>query len=83
MAICDRELLNTTIRHEEMEIFISDKFYGSVPVTEEEVRSALQKADNVNLMGKRSVGLAIQMGLVCENGCIYLGSIPHAQIFRL
>jgi hypothetical protein len=47
------------------------------------VAEALKKAGNINLMGKRAVGLAIKLGLVAKSGCIMIGEIPHAQVYSL
>lgn len=83
VAVCDRELINTTIRHDNMTVVITESFYGNCPSTENEVRDALKKAANINLMGERSVSLAIEMGLITRSGCIMIGTVPHAQIFQL
>ncbi|MFY9801160.1 MAG: DUF424 domain-containing protein [Methanoregula sp.] len=83
MAVCDRELLNTTITNGELSVKISEAFYGNCPASEDMVRAALKKAGNINLMGKRSVGVAIDMGLVTQSGCIMIGDIPHAQVYSL
>jgi uncharacterized protein len=81
VAVCDRELINTTIRHKEITVTITEAFYGNCPATEDEVRDALRKAGNINLMGERCVSLAIEMGLLTRSGCIMIGTVPHAQIF--
>ena len=83
VAVCDRELLNTTIRHDELSIQVTEWFYGNTPASEEMVRAALKKAGNINLMGKRSVSIAIDMGLVTPSGCVMIGEIPHAQVYSL
>jgi len=80
LAVCDRELLNTTIRHGDLEVAVSEGFYGTECATKEEVRDALRCACNVNLMGKRVIDLAIEMGLITRGGCIYIGDVPHAVI---
>ena len=82
VAVCDCELLNTTVRHDTVEIRISESFYGTCRATPEEVRSTLEKAGNINLMGARAVGIAIDMGLISRSGCVMIGDIPHAQIYR-
>jgi len=82
-AICDHELLNTTVSDGNLEVCISEAFYGNQIVSDEVVRSALESAGNVNLMGERSVAIAIDMGLICRTGCIYIGKVPHAQIFSI
>jgi hypothetical protein len=83
VAVCDRELINTTIRHKDTDVKISEAFYGTCPATPDEVRDALRKAGNINLMGERSVALAVGMGLVSRSGCIMIGTVPHAQIYQL
>ena len=83
VAVCDRELLNTTISNGELSVQITEWFYGNCPASEDMVRTALKKAGNINLMGKRSVSIAIEMGLVTPSGCIMIGDIPHAQVYSL
>jgi hypothetical protein len=83
VAVCDRELINTTISHEKITVTITDAFYGNSPATEADVRAALKNAGNINLMGERSVNLALDMGLVERSNCIMIGKIPHVQIYQL
>jgi hypothetical protein len=83
VAVCDRELLNTTLVHKDVEVCISEGFYGNTPASEEEVRAILSMASNANLFGRRTVEVAIGCGAV-ERGCVVLvGGVPHAQVFRL
>ncbi len=81
VAVCDRELLNCTLCHGKVNITVSPSFYGDKPVTEEEVRDALKRAGNINLMGERAVTIAIDMGLLTRENCIMIGKVPHAVIF--
>jgi hypothetical protein len=81
VAVCDRELMNTTICHDKISIPISEHFYGNQIATEEEVRKALKNACNINLMGERATAIAIEMGLTTKDCCIMIGRVPHAQIF--
>jgi hypothetical protein len=83
VAVCDCELLNTTISHGNLSVKISEAFYGNCPASEDMVRDALKKGGNINLMGRRSVSIAIDMGLITRSGCIMIGDIPHAQVYSL
>ena len=83
VAVCDRELLNTTITHGNLNVTITEGFYGTVPTDEAAVTEALAKGDNINLMGERATGIAVKMGLITRADCIMIGSVPHAQIYRL
>jgi len=83
VAVCDCELLNTTLSNGEIEVHISESFYGNQRASENEVRDALNHAENANLMGKRTVSLAVDMGLISPSGCIMINNVPHALIFRM
>jgi len=85
VAVCDRELINKTISNDTISVSVAvmEAFYGNVPATEEEVRAALKRAGNVNLMGERAVSIAISMGLLTRSECIMINAVPHAQIYQL
>ncbi|MDD1707208.1 MAG: DUF424 family protein [Methanoregulaceae archaeon] len=83
VAVCDRELLNVKITHGDLEIHISEAFYGGSLSTPDEVRKTLTNATNANLMGARTVALAVELGLIAKDGYINIGSTPHAQIIRI
>ena len=83
LAVCDAELLNTTLMKGDVKVHISEHFYGTSRVSADEVTEALKKAENVNLMGERAVALAIEAGLACRADCIMIGTVPHVQIYRL
>lgn len=83
VAVCDRELLNTTVRHGDLEVEIREAFYGNTLAEEQDVARALAGAENANLMGERTVTLAIRMGLITRGSCIMVGAVPHAQIITL
>jgi hypothetical protein len=83
VAVCDRELLNTTLRHNDAEVLISETFYGTTPADEEKVKAVLSTASNANLFGRRTIEIAIGCGAV-DRGCVVLiGGVPHAQVFRI
>jgi len=83
VAVCDRELLNTTIKHGDLSVTITEGFYGSTPADEAAVSEALRAGGNINLMGERAVAVAIKLGLITKADCIMIGEIPHAQIYQL
>ena len=82
LAVCDRELLNTTLVHRDVEVRISEAFYGNTPADEERVRAALSAATNANLFGRRAVEIAIACGAVDRGSVVLVSGVPHAQVFR-
>jgi uncharacterized protein len=83
VAVCDRELLNRRIRHGEIEIHVSEYFYGTTPASESEVAKALKDADNINIIGERAVAVAAGLDLIERSSCLLIDGVPHAQIFRV
>ena len=85
VAVCDRELINKTISNDTITVSVAvmEAFYGNVPATEDEVRAALKRTGNANLMGERAVSIAISMGLLTRSECIMINTVPHAQIYQL
>ncbi|MDD4254206.1 MAG: DUF424 family protein [Methanofollis sp.] len=83
VAVCDDDLLNTTLREGDLCIQINGDFYGTTHATEEEVRAALRHAANANVIGKESVGIAVTMGLISENTCRTICGVPHAFIIAV
>ncbi|MFA5397818.1 MAG: DUF424 family protein [Methanogenium sp.] len=81
LAVCDKELLNTTIKGEDLTLRVTEAFYGATPCTKEEVKRALEHASTCNLLGEKAVGAAIECGMLQERGCMMIGTVPHAQIF--
>jgi len=83
IAVCDYELLNTTITQGDLKVTISGQFYGTARANADDVRKALEKGDIINIIGERAISVAIEMGLITRGDCIMIGTVPHAQIYRL
>ncbi|MDD3977261.1 DUF424 family protein [Methanomicrobium antiquum] len=80
VAACDQELINKTISEGDIEITVSDKFYGTDIATEDELIGALNRVNNANLVGKRVISIASKCGAISEENCLYINGIPHIQI---
>ncbi|WP_067049999.1 DUF424 domain-containing protein [Methanofollis ethanolicus] len=83
VAVCDDDLLNTTLRDGDLCICINGDFYGTTHATGDDVRAALSHTANANLIGKESVGIAVAMGLVSENTFMTICGVPHALIIAV
>ena len=74
VAACDRELLDKRLMQGDLEIHVSEYFYGSTPADE---------GGNINLIGEQAVGIAVSLGLIERSGCMIIDGVPHAQIVRV
>jgi hypothetical protein len=83
VAVCDRELINRTLEYNGLAVPVSEYFYGTAEATEEEVCRAMRTAMCVNLMGRKAFACARKLNLVDADGCLILGDVPHAQIYRI
>ncbi|MEM0381625.1 MAG: DUF424 family protein [Nitrososphaerota archaeon] len=83
VAVCDSELVGLKLRvRDGYEVFVSPDFYMGRMVDWEGVKSAIEGATIINLLGNDVVSRAISDGLVCESACIEVGGIKHVQLFR-
>jgi len=83
VAVCDRELLDRRLKDGNLELHVSEYFYGTTPADEGDVTRALRDGSNFNLIGERAVGIAIGLGLIERSGCMMVEGVPHVQIIRV
>ncbi len=83
VAACDAELLGRELRIGAGKHIVSPSFYGSTPVSAEDLVQHLAQATIANLLGPRVVGHARRAGLIQSEGTGTLDGIPHAEIVRL
>lgn len=83
VSVCDRGVLGETFESGKFSITVSEEFYGGEEADEERVASILARASVANLVGERSVSLAIERGHVEEANVLELDGTPHAQFLRL
>jgi|Deesub1362A_J573_1020465.scaffolds.fasta_scaffold00728_3 hypothetical protein len=80
VAVCDSELIGREFEEGELRIEITENFYGSEEVGEDEVKKALNMATIANISGERAVKLAISMGIVDGNNVLKIKECWHAQM---
>jgi len=82
-ACCDSELINTKINHDDVIIEIRDDFFGKKKMSEKEVLDAIEICDSANLFGRRVCDFLIKNNHISKEHIIYIGKIPHTQIYKL
>ena len=79
IAICDKDLIGKTIENKKYKINITERFYKGEEMEEDKVIKILKDANNVNIMGKKSVAIALKSGVITEKNIIKIGKVLHAQ----
>lgn len=79
VAACDAELLGSTHREGKFKLDVTPSFYDGLRVDAEGLGSYLRSATVANIVGKRSVDVAIDLGLVDPSNVLVVSGVPHAQ----
>ena len=83
VAVCDKDLIGKTLRDGKIKLEVKKEFYGDQLTTPEEAAKALSEANTGNIVGKKSVKIAIEKNLVDPSAVIHIAGIPHVNIIRL
>lgn len=81
VAVCDEDLLGKNFEEGKLNIKVSESFYKGAKKTKEEVKKILKNAGNINLVGSKSVTLAVEMGLINDRDIIKIKGVPYAIYF--
>ncbi|MBI2499457.1 DUF424 family protein [Candidatus Woesearchaeota archaeon] len=79
VAICDKELIGKVFSEGKYELKVGEFFYKGKEVSEDEVKEIMLNATNLNIVGERSINIAIKLGLVNEKNVLSIGGVRHAQ----
>ncbi|MFA4887216.1 MAG: DUF424 family protein [Candidatus Nanoarchaeia archaeon] len=83
IGICDSDLIGQVFRENGLKLDISESFYKGQEVTKEEATHALEEGSNLNLAGKETIQLAIDLGLATQDEIKTIDGIPYLLIFAL
>lgn len=83
VAACDSELLGTSHREGKFKLDVVPTFYDGLRVDAEGLGAYLRSATVANLVGRRSVDVAVSMGLVDPANVLVVSGVPHAQFLVL
>src|ERR1041385_2910495 len=79
VAACDTELLDTSHREGKFKLDVPASFYDGLRVDADGLAAYLRGATVANLVGKRSVDVAIHLGLVDPGNVLVVSGVPHAR----
>ncbi len=80
LAACDVELIGTRHQEGKLRLDVTASFYDGLRVDAATLQFYLRSCTVANLVGKRTVDLAIGLGLVEPTNILVIGGVPHAQL---
>jgi hypothetical protein len=83
VAACDLDIMGQTFKSKGLRIQVSEGFYKGDSGDEDMLVSRLQMATVANLVGKRTIEIAVKHGFVDPGCVIKIGGVPHAQMARM
>jgi hypothetical protein len=83
VAACDEDIMGQTFRSKGLKIQVSEGFYRGDTGGEEMLVSRLEMATIANLVGRKTVEIAVKHGFVDPACVIKIGGVPHAQMARM
>ena len=85
VAACDRELLGKVFTEGEAVLDLKnyESFYRGEESDAGKLKKELEGTDSANLVGEKSVNVALESGLAQKSDVKYIKEIPHLQIYRI
>ncbi|MBI1663484.1 MAG: DUF424 domain-containing protein [Nitrosopumilus sp.] len=83
LNICDSELLGKTIVEGELNIHISESYYGERFVEKDEAENLLKTSAIINMVGEETISLSIELGVGSENGVKKISGVPFLIVFKM
>lgn len=76
-SICDSELVGKAFKEGKLKLDVSERFYKGEEVSEKDVD--LNNAKNLNIVGKRSINIALKFKCIPKENILFIQGVPHAQ----
>ncbi len=81
----DEELVGKAFYDEDRKIalLVSEKLYGDKLVEEADLVKLMYEASVLVLTGKKTVEIAVKLGLVHPEAVLYVKNVPHAHVYKM
>ncbi|HZD36944.1 MAG TPA: DUF424 family protein [Nitrososphaeraceae archaeon] len=82
ISVCDADLVGKTLNQGNMVITLSQDYFQEEVIEKEKVAYLLNECAIANLVGEKTVALAISLGLAKEASVKRLCGIPFLMVFK-
>jgi hypothetical protein len=83
IAVCDKDLIGKIFEEKDLQLKVSENFYKGSILPEKEIIAILKDAININLVGKKTIKLALKNNIISKENIIKIKGVPHAQVISL
>jgi hypothetical protein len=82
LNICDTELLGKKIIQDDLTMHISESYYGGRIIEADEAKTLLKNSSIINMVGKDTVSLAVDLGIGSQSGVKIISDVPFLIVFN-
>ncbi|HME86958.1 MAG TPA: DUF424 family protein [Candidatus Nanoarchaeia archaeon] len=79
VAVIDTDLLGKIIEDEDFQLDLTSNFYKGEERATDEIGDLMRNAHGINIVGEKTIALAIEEGLIDEDMVKRIGGIPYYQ----
>ncbi len=79
LAVCDSDLLGKKFEENDLQLDLTSNFYKGEEKNEQEVLELFKISPIINLVGEKSINLALKAKIIGKKHIIKIKNIPHAE----
>ncbi|MDH3677209.1 MAG: DUF424 domain-containing protein [Nitrosopumilus sp.] len=83
LNICDKDLLGKNIIQDQLNMNISKSYYGEKIIEHKEAKKLLKSASVINMVGKNTISLSLELGVGSEKSVKTIGGVPFLIVFKM
>lgn len=85
VAVCDEYLIGKKFEEGDsiLDLAKYKDFYKGKKASNDDIKNAFKTFSSANLVGEKSVKLAIYLGIVFKESVKYIKGIPYVQIYQM
>ena len=83
LAACDKELLGKKFEEEDIQLDVSESFYGGDETKTDQICEELKHSNIANLVGEKVIDAVIEAGFGDKEDVLWIDDVPHLQILRI
>lgn len=83
VAACDSELVGRKLAQGKIRLDVCEGFYGCEEFEEAGLINFLKVCSTANLVGKRTIAVAVKAGFIDKDSVMLIEGVPHAHLYRV
>ena len=83
LNICDVDLVGKKISEKNLQVDISKNYYGEKLVETEEAENLLKNSYIINMVGKETISLSMNLGIGSEKGIKKISGVPFLIVYKI